>query len=255
MKGENGMQKLIQRFLLVAAIMASLCGSVWAGQAEDDWYVALRLGYQPYTVEASGTVVNRDFSAKADLSDIMDKTDTTLAGGELEVGKGPWFAVLPVFWQKSRIEDGSGNDFTFKEFGINPMLGYTVYRQGMGGDSALAIDLMAGIYYVKVSSDLDIPSAKISRSEDIDFVDGMVGMRLRYAFTKNWGVNLLGEVGGGGSRLQYVAAANLSYSFTDWLAMSVGYKYWYFKYVDSDKPLNELEQKLYGPVIGVQFKF
>jgi hypothetical protein len=33
-------------------------------------------------MEMNGTVSNRNFSAKADLSDIMDKTDTTLAGGE-----------------------------------------------------------------------------------------------------------------------------------------------------------------------------
>jgi len=37
--------------------------------------------------------------------------------------------------------------------------------------------------------------------------------------------------------------------------MSAGYKCWYFKYEDDGANLSELEQKVYGPTIGVQFKF
>jgi hypothetical protein len=55
--------------------------------------------------------------------------------------------------------------------------------------------------------------------------------------------------------IPYHRLANLVYNFTDWFAMSAGYKYWYFKYEDDSKPLNTFEQKLYGPVIGMQFKF
>jgi len=52
-----------------------------AQQADKDWYAALRFGYQPYTMELDGKLLNRDFSVKADLSDIMDKTDTTRRRG------------------------------------------------------------------------------------------------------------------------------------------------------------------------------
>jgi hypothetical protein len=246
---------------VVTIIVVSLCGGAAAEQTHKDWYVALRLGFQPYTMEASGNVGNREFDAKADLSDILDNTDTTIVGGEVEFGKGKWFMILNGFYQKSEADKGDstlGSTVTFKEMGFNPMVGYRVYQQGMGGEQDLSIDVMAGAYYFKMSADVEIYGPRgnvVSRDNDIDFLDPMVGVRAYYAFTKKFGVSVFGEIGGGGSELQYVASANLIYNFTDWFAMSAGYKYWYFKYEDDDKPLNQLEQKLYGPVIGLQFKF
>lgn len=257
------MKKVITRLLVVTVVIVSLCGSASAEQAEKDWYVALRLGYQPYSVEESGNVGNRSFDVKSNLSDILKKTDTTIFGGEVEFGKGQWFTFLNGFYQKSEADKGNttlGATGTFKELGLNPMVGYRVYQQPFGGGRALAVDVMAGVFYVKLSGDVAIysPIGNVSRSQDISFIDPMVGARVYYAFTKKFGVGVSGQIGGGfgeGSKLQYVAAANLVYNFTDWFALSAGYKYWYFRYEDDNKPLNTLEQKIYGPVVGVQFKF
>lgn len=260
MKARNGTQKAMQMVLMVTLMSVSQYGAAAAEQAGKDWYAALRLGFQPYTIDVSGTARNRDFDAKADLSDILDETDTTIMGGELEFGKGQWFTTLAFFNQKSKAERGDttrGTEVTFKETGFNPLLGYRAYRQSLGGGRALSLDALVGIYYVKVSTDVDIysPSGNVSHSEDLTLTDMMVGARLNYAFTKRFGAGVFGEIGGGGSKLQYVAAANLAYAFTDWFAVSGGYKYWYFKYEDSGETLSTLEQKLYGPVLGVQFKY
>ncbi len=254
------MQKLLQKFLVVTVIIVSLCGYALAeqadepaAQAEKDWYVALRLGFQPYTMEMSGKVGNKEFDAKADLADIMDNTDTTILGGEIEFGKGKLFMILNGFYQKSEATDGRTDGSTFTETGFNPMIGYRVYQGD--GPTPVSVDLMAGAYYVKVSTELEIDNVKIGDKRDSDFTDAMIGLRAYYGFTKQFGASVFGEVGGGGSELQYVVSANLVYNFTNWFAMSVGYKYWYFKYDGDENRVRDFEQKLYGPTLGVQFKF
>lgn len=261
MKEATILKKTFYRSLLAMAILVSLCGSVSAEQAGKDWYIALRLGYSPYTLEADGMVGNRAFEIKYDLSDIMDKTDTTILGGELEFGMGKWFTVLNTFYQKSESDkaEARGNEATLKEMGVNPMVGYRVYQQSLGGEQGVAIDVMAGLYYVEVSADVNIHSqlGNVSRSDDIRFLDPMIGGRVSYAFTRKFGVGVSGQIGGFGvgSELQYTAAANLKYSVTDWLALFGGYKYWYFKYEDDSALLSELTQKNHGPVFGVELRF
>jgi hypothetical protein len=256
------MRQVIQRCLVVTAILASMCGSVSAEQAGKGWYGALRLGYQPYAVDIDGTLLGREFSASASLSDIMDKTDTTILGGEVEFGKDKWFITLGAFYQKSEADKGDttlGATVTLKELGVNPMFGYRVYQQRLGGGYPFAVDLTAGVFYVKVDTDVTIysPLGNVSRSRDIDFLDPMIGARASLGLTQKFGVGASGEIGGFGvgSELQYVAAANLIYNFTDWFAVSGGYKYWYFRYEDDNAPLSKLVQKIYGPLVGVQLKF
>jgi hypothetical protein len=259
MEREKVMQKLVQVVLVAALIVACSCGSVLAQQGKD-WYLAFRLGYQPYDLDTKGTLNGRDFDYDTSLSDIKDKSDLTIFGGEVEFSKCKWFIVVSGFHQT--IEDDAGNttngyDVSFKKTAINPMFGYHIYRQELGGGRAFAIDVMAGAYYVKLESDVAIYSNGVNLGGDrnINFTDPMVGMRLNYGFTKRFGIGFSGEIGSGGSELQYVAAANLSYKLTNNIGVFGGYKYWYYKWKDSDKALSEFEQKQYGPVAGIQLMF
>ena len=258
------MRKMIQRCLVATAIIASMCGSAAAEDTGKDWYLALRLGYQPYQLDAKGTMLGRDFDKSVSLSDIMKKTDTTILGGEVEYGSGKWFTILSAFYQKSDLSKNGGAlgaDASFKEMGFNPMIGYKLYQTTLG-DMPLMIDAMAGIFYVKIEPELTIydpvlPGGSAATNKKIDFTDPMFGARSYLAVTKKFGVAASGEIGGfgAGSKLQTVVAGNLVYNFTDWLAMSGGYKYWYFKYEDTGSKLSRLEQSLYGPVVGLQFKY
>jgi hypothetical protein len=211
----------------------------------------------------SGTVANRDFKAKADLSDILDNTDTTLFGGYVEFGKGRWFTFLSGSYQDTKAEHGDttlGSKVNFTEQTLNWMAGYRVLTHPLSEGRALAVDVMGGVYYVNVKNDLNIYNphlGNISRSERVEFFDPMIGARLYYPFTKKFGTAVSGQIGGFGvgSELQYVASASLVYNFTHWFALSAGYQYWYWKYKDDGARVSELEQKVYGPVIGMQLKF
>lgn len=248
------MKKLVQRGLMAMVITASLCGAA-AGETQKDWYLALRFGYQPYSIDVEGTLAGRDFDASADLSDIWD--DTTMFGGDVEFGKGNWFIDFFGFYQKTDVNKGDGPlslDATFKETVLNPMLGYRIYQSS---SKALTVKVMAGASYVNVDSDIDVYQPSLSISKDVDFVDPMVGSRAYLALARWFGVSLVGEVGGFGvgSELQYLVAGNLVFHLTRWFALSAGYSYWYWKYEDDDALLSRLEQSVYGPLVGVQFRF
>jgi hypothetical protein len=260
---ETIMRKLIQTALLVMLVFVTWCSSAMAATAEKDWYLALRLGYQPYTIDEEGTLAGRDFDVNASLSDIIDKTDTTLYGGELEYGRDKWFINLAGFHQKSKADKGDatlGAEVTFKETAFNPMVGYRVYDRALQGGRTLSADVMAGIYYVKVDADVDVYHpvlGNLSHSGDFDFTDPMLGARGYLGLTEKFGLAASGQVGGFGvgSELNYTTAASLIYNVSDWFALSGGYKYWYFKYEDSGAPLSLIKQTLHGPVIGVQFQY
>lgn len=257
------MGKGMKMLLVVSVMIACMCGSAFAEQAGKDWYLALRFGFQPYTTEMSGTVAGRGFDAKADLSDILDNTDTTLFGGEVEFGKGRWFTSLSGSYQDTKAERGDttlGSKVNFTEKTINWMAGYRVLTQPLGEGRAMSVDVMGGIFYVNLKNEINLYSpvlGNLSHTEKIDFLDPMVGARLYYPFTKKFGAAASAQIGGFGigSELQFVGSASLVYNFTHWFALSAGYKYWYWKYEDDGARVSELEQKTYGPVIGVQFKF
>jgi hypothetical protein len=257
------MKKLVQMFFLVTLIIVSFCGSALAEPTAKDWYIALRLGYSPFTMEADGTVANRNFHTKADLSDIMDKMDTTLGGIDVEFGMGKWFGILQGMYMKMETEEGNtanGHTAMLKQVAFNPTVGYKVYQGNFEGNQSLHIDALAGLSYMKTSWEFnfyDTVLGNLSRSNDFSTLDPMIGARVRYMFTKNFGMMAQGQIGGFGvgTELQYIASANLVYAFNHMISMAVGYKYWYFKYEDEGAVLKKLEQKVYGPTIGLQLTF
>jgi hypothetical protein len=257
------MKKSFCILFVIAAVLVSLCGSASAEQAEKDWYVSLRMALQPYTTEMSGKIGHREFDAKADLSDIMDNTDTTLLGGEVEFGKGRWFTFLSGTYQDTEAENGDtnhGSKVNFTEKSLNMMVGYRVLKQDLGDGRTFSLDAMGGGFYVDVKNDVNIYNpvlGNISHSESISFLDPMVGARMYYPFTKKFGAQIFGEIGGMifGSEMHFVADARLVYNFTERFILSAGYKYWYWRWEDDGARLNELEQKVYGPVLGLEFKF
>jgi hypothetical protein len=254
---------------MVTAVLASVCGSAAAAEPAKDWYVALKLGYQPYMMRANGEVSindrSRDFDESASLADIKNNSDTTILGGEMEFGKGKWFTILSAFYQKSKVERGQddpgrGVDLTFKETSVNALAGYRLSETRFGNGQALFIDGTAGVSYVKVKAEVDLHGPKIDNvdeSTDISFVDPMFGARAYWAITQKFGIATVGQVGGFGigSQLQYVASGSLVYNFTNWLAMSAGYKYWYFKFNDRNETLNHYEQTVKGPLVGFALRF
>ena len=131
----------------------------------------------------------------------------------------------------------------------------------MGEGQAFSVDAMLGIAYTHLSAGVTlfdpVNGNEIGLSSSINLIDPMLGTRVGYAFSKKFGISAVGEVGGFGasSKIQGIVQGGVGYNFTDWFQLSAAFKYWYFKYEDNSKPLNTLSQTLYGPLVGVQFKY
>jgi hypothetical protein len=83
------------------------------------------------------------------------------------------------------------------------MVGCNVFSTFLGGEKALKVDAMAGVYYVKTETDLSLFSPTLgnrSIDKNIQFTDPMVGARAYLALTKKFGVSFFEEVGQGRMR-------------------------------------------------------
>lgn len=119
--------------------------------------------------------------------------------------------------------------------------------------------VIGGVRYLDLSSDVDIaingplpptpPPAHLSGSED--FWDGIVGVKGAYMLGKNWYIPYYADIGTGQSNLTWQLYAAIGYMF-QWGDIRLGYRYLEYDQ-DDDKVVQDL--KLYGPVLGVGFRF
>ena len=143
-------------------------------------------------------------------------------------------------------------------------------------DSGTAIDVLGGARYWwmqgKLSAtatavlnvgDLALSGGRaIAKSPSVDWVDPLVGVRLRHQFAPGVNLTVSGDVGGFdvGSRLSWQALAALNYDFYKsksvvWSGMA-GYRALYVDYSKGSGPtLFEYDMTLHGPILGVTARF
>jgi hypothetical protein len=143
-------------------------------------------------------------------------------------------------------------------------------------DSGTAIDFLGGARYwwmegklsatasaVLNISDLTLSGGRaIAKSPSVDWVDPLVGVRLRHQFVPGLNLTVSGDVGGFdvGSRLSWQALAALNYDFYKsksvvWSGMA-GYRGLYVDYSKGSGPtLFEYDMTLHGPILGVTARF
>jgi len=143
-------------------------------------------------------------------------------------------------------------------------------------DSGTAVDVLGGARYWwtqgKLSAtatavlnvgDLTLSGGRaIAKSPSVDWVDPLVGVRLRHQFVPGLNLIVSGDVGGFdvGSRLSWQALAALNYDFYKlktvvWSGMA-GYRALYVDYLKGSGPtLFEYDMTLHGPILGVAARF
>ncbi|MBL7645714.1 MAG: hypothetical protein JNK74_05920 [Candidatus Hydrogenedentes bacterium] len=114
------------------------------------------------------------------------------------------------------------------------------------------VDALVGARYFRVASDVNVGplGADITK----DWLDPMVGARLRFNLSERWNASLRGDLAGfgTGSELTTNAVAVLTYSISDRYEVGFGYRY---MNIELDKDHLDLDMTTYGPVIGMAINF
>ncbi len=116
----------------------------------------------------------------------------------------------------------------------------------------VGFDALAGARYVRLDADARFGPFDSGMTQD--WVDPIVGGRLRFKLSEKWGASIRGDVGGFGigSELTTNAAATLSYRISDRYSVGVGYRY---LRIEDDAGRMEMTSETYGPAIGMAIRF
>jgi hypothetical protein len=125
----------------------------------------------------------------------------------------------------------------------------------------VAFDVLAGARWWYLKTELDVEVAGVrSRSveKSTDWVDPVVGARLRLDLTERLSLGVLGDVGGFGwgtaSDSTWNAGATLNWRASEHWILHAGYKALEIEREHGSRPL-EAEILFQGPVIGVGYRF
>lgn len=155
---------------------------------------------------------------------------------------------------------------------------YELYRWPGSEGAFTAVDAVGGFRYWNLSVDATFDAQvnidlsrlhlertagfAIARADTVQWVDPVVGFRVRHQFTPNQQIFVRGDVGGFGlgSQISWQAVAVYSYAwqFTGYqIAALIGFRALGVDYVSPSGGTDAFgfNEVLYGPIIGVSFRF
>lgn len=119
---------------------------------------------------------------------------------------------------------------------------------------AYSLDAFVGIrgFAMKNTLRVQLMPATLKLAESEQWVDGVLGARLKVNMTKSFYATTIGFVGKGGSRYEWDVFGGLGYAFTDKVSAFAGYRAMKVSYRNGNFVYNALQQ---GPVLGVNASF
>jgi len=247
-------------------------------------------------VTGSVTVRNQTVDTNASAIDLIQKSDS-LAGlmAYFEADKGPAGFYLDFVFAKMGFGAGQlgyRNPIAGLQISTraNAALTYQLFIVEVGGvyelwrssdspqGSSTALDGIVGFRYWNNSIDATFTAAAnvsftnlnlersfsiaVARSDVIQWVDPVLGLRLRHQLTPNQEVMVRGDIGGfgiSGSQFAWQAVATYGYTwqYTGYdISALIGFRAIGVNYSQgSGANALAINEILYGPIIGVKFRF
>jgi hypothetical protein len=91
-------------------------------------------------------------------------------------------------------------------------------------DLGFAWDVYLGARWWSLTNAIQLNPSTLGTSVGKAWGDIIVGTRLRYAITDSWRVVFLGDVGGGGARVDWQVFGGLGYDFNRHVGLTAGYR-------------------------------
>jgi hypothetical protein len=260
----------------------------------DPWRINVALYGWAINVSGNVTVRNQTLDTNASTLDLLQKSNS-LGGfmGYFEADKGPaglyadlvytslGFGADRVGYRNPiaglRITTTASAALTYQLFIVEVGGLYELVRWPGGDGSLTAIDAVLGFRYWNNSvaasfdatanlnfSNLHIERSfgiAVARSDVVQWVDPVFGLRLRHRFTPNQEIFVRGDIGGFGLGSQFswqaVAAYSYAWQFTGYqIAAALGFRALGVNYTSgSGVDTLAINEVLYGPIIGVSFRF
>lgn len=121
----------------------------------------------------------------------------------------------------------------------------------------LSLDPYVGARWWRMNTDLSLvndggPLPPFSGQSVTTWADPVFGLRIGYDITEKWRLKLVGDVGGGVSKVSWQAMMGGGYQFTPWFELESVYR---VLGVDYDKDGGQFELKLNGILFGFKFHY
>jgi hypothetical protein len=279
-------------------VMLGTAGTAWAAdlgpvqapvvEAPPAW--SFRFVPYGWLTSLNGTQTVRGRSVKVDASfiDIVEKSDTLVAlMGDFEARNGPFALLGNVVWSRIGVERDNVRSRALAP-GVTGALGTSVsldiemaiaevgaaYEVARSGP--LAFDVLGGAryWYQKADLSLDVTAAvdigdlqlagtrAFARSGSVDWLDPVIGARVRYTVAPGHELVLRGDIGGFGVGSDFSWQAIGAYGFElgtyQGITFSgvIGYRALYVDYVQGEgRQRYEFDMLQHGPVLGLSARF
>jgi hypothetical protein len=240
------------------------------------------------SMKGTQTVRGRSVKVDASFIDIVEESDTLVAlMGDFEARFGRFALLADLVWSKIGFDRGAVRSRSLAP-GIRGTIGASlgldvemaILESGVAYEIArsgpLAIDALAGLRYWYQKADLSLSLAAgvdvgdlevvgvrgIARSKSVDWLDPMIGARVRYAVLPGHNLFLRGDIGGfgAGSAFSWQAIAGYDFDFATYQGVTfsgvIGYRALYVDYAQGEgRRRYEFDMLQHGPVLGISARF
>ncbi|MCU9847921.1 porin family protein [Defluviimonas sp. WL0024] len=248
------MRKLIPTSCSVAAL--ALVAGQAAAQSSDWSYFATFYLWGAETKTSIGTAVG-PVESKLSFSDALDNLDLALMG-TFEARNGRWSLLADYMLTDLSIPGGpvlggafSGTDLDLKTQIFSGYAMYTVYEQ-----SSTSIDIAGGFRWFSTDNTLELfsgalPGRRVTAGDD--WVDPVIGARVRFPIADRWSGMVLADYGGFSSDSEtWQALAAVSYEINQNWVVSGGWRYMDFDHDINGRPFTFRQS---GPILGATYRF
>src|SRR6478735_12135377 len=238
----------------------------------------------------TGTQTVRGRSVKVDASfiDIVEKSDSLVAlMGNVEARNGPFAIYGDLVWSKTGV-DGSNVRSRTPAPGVSATIGTSVnldvtmaiaevgaaYEIARSGP--VALDILGGARYWHQEADLSfniagavdvgdlqvIGGRAFARTGSVDWLDPLIGARVRYEVSPGHELFLRGDIGGFGvgSKFSWQAIGGYLFDLGSYNGITfpglIGYRALSVDYAQGEGAQRyEFDMILHGPVVGLSMRF
>jgi hypothetical protein len=211
---------------------------------------------------------NVSVDVEVTASDILDALDFGYMGF-LEHRNGRWSFIADGAYvamsESGQLADNrvlsvrvSGD---IEQLILEGFAGYRFY-QHKHGPSTFGLDLLGGLRYNSIELEFGSQIALLGltrnrqRNFELDWVDGVGGIRAQYQHNTGWGVSGWADYGKGDDSSSYQLGGFVGYQFENNVRVFGGYRHYHFEY-DEGAGTNRfaVELNYSGPLFGAAYRF